>query len=874
MDYESTNLNGALNAQLEMSSGDDDSSGYEYEAADGGSSPSDDDGDSDGGDPIGEALALVDRVKDSYDSTMSLVDADDDATEAQLIHMYINKALDLCNLRGMQGNELLRVPGSQDDSSVRTLREQHAKAVQQPTDMMLDLLQKHDYLTREQLDHSLKLLDSWAGYAHECGKVLHHLQMMHIYRTGQADLVSQLAREKLILSISSNFYSRDHIVLVKDTIWALHHILNKFAGFNLRYKDRCLFGRHLIKDYSECETCLSDFSECTCDDGYTNSRRVWSKTWRKINELPHILESLKLLKPGMPDPLQRATSRNISPRIRNVIGSHFTPANEKDINGCFVRDKNALDTFETCIGIWNDPRLPRLMLHANCFSFRNGVLNPSGQPFNSRTDEDTGHVIGMGRAVFSPLDDDETSECAKHFSSWFRDADIDFTTGKLLDHEGTPNFDALLRFQGMSAAVIKWFKIMIGRAIMTMDPSFVNDKWELAVLLYGLGGTGKSTILDIIRMIFPNHEVATMSAGNQKEFWGACLVDANGYTKRILILPEWSDKINFPEAEFKRFVTGENVQVCKKNKEDFLLAPELLPIFIASNKPPTWSNEEGQIDRRMFIFKFMEPVTIIDTSLKEKIENEMGALIHLCTQLYNYERIKIGARTPLKSDRIPAYFRENLEILQRTNVLHSFLKDPIVYKSEYEFIDASTRTNKLPRLKFGPRRYMPLECFFRTFKFWGKNQDSDIKKKCAQLKIQDKATLKTNFSKFGVVETKCRVMIWPCSSSNISGDDAVLETQKDFWIKGIGFQTSSIVPLEDGVEADWDWCKFYQSRGSLAADADDDDDEQKDVDDSDMRMVDDWNARKRDLLKMIDEGSTVELRIDGPTGIKRIKITK
>ena len=827
-------------------------------------------------DPRENALALAERIREEYDSIMSLSDVDDEQTEAQLIHMYMNKALGMCNLRGMQGNALLRVPGSQDDPTVKTLREQHAKAVKRPTDLMLDILQKHEYLSSDKMDESLRLLDAWTGYAHECGKVLHHLQLMHIYRTRQADLVTQMAREKFLLSISSNFYSREHIVMIKDTVWALHHILNKFAGSNLRYKDRCLFGRHMITDYSECDECGMDYQDCDCGDGYSNPREVWSKTWRKVNELPYLLEELKLLRPGLTASMKRAMSRNISPRIKDVIGAHFTPANEKDINGCFVRDKNALETFETYVGIWNDPRLPRLMLHANCFSFRNGVLNPSGSPEFLCRDED-GHDVGMGRAVFSPLAD-ATSECAKHFPSWFHDVDIDFTAGALVEHEGTPNFDGLLRHQNMSPDVIRWFKVMIGRAIASMDPAFVNDKWELAVLLYGLGGTGKSTILDIIRLIFPSHEVATMSAGNQKDFWGACLVDANGYTKRILILPEWSEDINFPEAEFKRFVTGENVQVCKKNKEDFLLSPELLPIFIASNKPPCWSNEEGQIDRRLFIFKFMEPVTAEDTSLKNKIESEMGALIHICTQLYNYERDKIGARTPLKSNRVPEYFRNNVEILQRRNVLHSFLNDPIVYKSEYENIDGGVRTSKLPRLKFGCRLYMPMECFFRTFKVWGKNQDSDVKKKVTMLKIQDKATLKTNFAKFNIVESKKQDMIWPDNSSLITGPEARVEHQEEDWVIGIGFRTSSTPPLEEGLETEWDWDKFYETRGSMAEGKDEDEEDEDEEDEENMSLgICDrhWRRRKRRWARMIDNGSELTLEVAIPGGgRKRIRFTK
>ena len=85
---------------------------------------------------------------------------------------------------------------------------------------------------------------------------------------------------------------------------------------------------------------------------------------------------------------------------------------------------------------------------------------------------------------------------------------------------------------------------------------------------------------------------------------------------------------------FQSMVTGETVAVPRKNKPA-LSVVWTVPLLLASNKSLDYSNDEGQISRRVVIFEFPKYIAEKDPELMRRIrEEEVPALIAKSASLY------------------------------------------------------------------------------------------------------------------------------------------------------------------------------------------------------------------------------------------------
>jgi len=137
---------------------------------------------------------------------------------------------------------------------------------------------------------------------------------------------------------------------------------------------------------------------------------------------------------------------------------------------------------------------------------------------------------------------------------------------------------------------------------------------ERIFLFDGPGASGKSTLINILKLLFPKKFTTAMS-----------LADLSGNTfKRTQLV---YSRVNFASEEkksyvdaeeIKKIVSGEEVQIDQKFKEPITIIPKT-KIILACNGLPRFKDTSGGIARRIIIFKF--PNRFKDEDEYKDIEN-------------------------------------------------------------------------------------------------------------------------------------------------------------------------------------------------------------------------------------------------------------
>jgi len=148
----------------------------------------------------------------------------------------------------------------------------------------------------------------------------------------------------------------------------------------------------------------------------------------------------------------------------------------------------------------DDPELPWLEPDRHVFSFRNGVYLAKDERFISY---DVMHVF-YGESSY-PV-------ACKHF-------DMDFDPAWLSVEDPmsiqTPALESIWDTQNLSLDVRRWCYALIGRLLYNVRE---YDDWQIFMFLKGLANTGKSTLLNYIKLIYEAQDVGTISNMVEKQF--------------------------------------------------------------------------------------------------------------------------------------------------------------------------------------------------------------------------------------------------------------------------------------------------------------------------------------------------------------------
>jgi hypothetical protein len=249
-----------------------------------------------------------------------------------------------------------------------------------------------------------------------------------------------------------------------------------------------------------------------------------------------------------------------------------------------------------------------------------------------------------------------------------------------------PYFKSIMDYQEWDAETQRWLCILIGR--LTFDLGEL-DEWQIAPYLLGQAGTGKSTILNkIVKFIYDECDIGTLSNNMEVKFGLGALQD-----KLAIIGPELKGNFSMEQSEFQSIITGEDVQVAVKNKTASSVK-WIVPVIMAGNEVPQYSDNAGSISRRLCVFLFNKKVGAGsgDTQLGQKLKKEIAYILPTCIKAYLDAVNRFGSSDIWAV--LPQYFRDSRdEMAETTNALVHFLKSDIIemgtdkYIKESVFID-------------------------------------------------------------------------------------------------------------------------------------------------------------------------------------------
>lgn len=179
----------------------------------------------------------------------------------------------------------------------------------------------------------------------------------------------------------------------------------------------------------------------------------------------------------------------------------------------------------------------------------------------------------------------------------------------------TPEVDQVLDDQKLSDDTKAWFFIMLGRLLYDVGEI---DCWQILLFLKGVAGSGKSTIANLMKQVYPSDLVGTLSSNAEAKFGLAPLHD-----KKLIICPEVKDNFGVSQGDLQSMISGEDVSVPIKHR-DALTVNWKTPLLFCGNELPGWKDAAGSMKRRLLCFEFAWKVKGGDPLLPVK----MAANIH------------------------------------------------------------------------------------------------------------------------------------------------------------------------------------------------------------------------------------------------------
>nr|DAM63905.1 MAG TPA: dsDNA helicase [Caudoviricetes sp.] len=182
----------------------------------------------------------------------------------------------------------------------------------------------------------------------------------------------------------------------------------------------------------------------------------------------------------------------------------------------------------------------------------------------------------------------------------------------------TPNFDKWLNF-------ISYNKPARKKAILAALYMILNNRhdWQLTLELIGEPGGGKSTFLEIAKLISGEGNYAAMDLDTLKDNKSRDII----LNKTFLFCPDQPKYVG--EASIiKQISGGDDVTFNPKNKKAFSTKVKAI-IAICSNTLPIYKHDGGGMERRRVLFPFSVEVDDKDKDvhLIEKIQGEIGGVI-------------------------------------------------------------------------------------------------------------------------------------------------------------------------------------------------------------------------------------------------------
>jgi hypothetical protein len=317
--------------------------------------------------------------------------------------------------------------------------------------------------------------------------------------------------------------------------------------------------------------------------------------------------------------------------------------------------RDAVEYLQNC----NCAELPVLIKDRYIQSFRNGLYFLK---------EDRFHAWGDG-----PLPNNTTA-CNYHpraFDPHVGKIAVDFignadNTGPRVENTAwdipTPWFDKILRDQAMPYNVVVWFYALFGR-LFYWTGEF--DAWQVWIFNHGLANTGKSTMCEVLQMVYAIEDTETLP-NNIEPLFGLWPL----FNKLAIFAPEVNKNFGIDRTDLQSMITGEAVTIKAKNQKAEKKRWRT-PGLMSGNEIPAWSDTQGAMARRLVRFLYKNTI-VMEGDLLIFLRAEIPNIILKCNRFYRAAITLVGRDSIWK--HLPPYFHESRAELQaETSPIHAFM---------------------------------------------------------------------------------------------------------------------------------------------------------------------------------------------------------
>lgn len=320
------------------------------------------------------------------------------------------------------------------------------------------------------------------------------------------------------------------------------------------------------------------------------------------------------------------------------------------------RPASIIDYIEKCV----ESRLPVYKPHRHLHAFQNGIYIPSKHIFLD----------------YTIVENHMPKEFLQYHCCSLK-ADIEFDALTLVEENPrwsdfakirAPLFDHMIETQfGIDQPdVIAWFyALVVGKMLYELED---QDNWQVIPYLFGVAGTGKSTIIDIVSSMYEVHSVQVLGNEMEKTF-GLSILDKAGIL--MYTCPEVRPDFKLPQATFQSLVSGDALYLAAKNKD-----PETrrfkLPGIFAGNTYMDYQDTSKSVARRIVTFKFGTFIRNTDTGIKKKIRDELPYIMVKGNLAYRH-MVELHGRKDIWSV-LGSYFTNiRMELEAKMNPIQAFM---------------------------------------------------------------------------------------------------------------------------------------------------------------------------------------------------------
>ena len=251
-----------------------------------------------------------------------------------------------------------------------------------------------------------------------------------------------------------------------------------------------------------------------------------------------------------------------------------------------------------------DVRMPRLVFNRRAMAFRNGVYML-----------DTNRFHEGGEGVPNDL------VCISYF-----DEDLDERYTMLDNYMDipTPDFDCLFDVQmpdeytdQQRTDVKEALYALLGRLLRKNG----SDRLEKIIFMKGVGGSGKSTVVNVLKSFYPLQVVSTMSANIEEQFGMANFKDAY-----LVVCPEMRANSKIPVGDLLCWISNEPMYCAVKYGTPYIGTFDATLIITGNEQPPDF-DVGGAMMRRIIPWRADKQIVDPDLSLEKRQKENMAPLL-------------------------------------------------------------------------------------------------------------------------------------------------------------------------------------------------------------------------------------------------------